>query len=94
MGVVCTVELLGVARLIAGQREIALSLGDDAQVPALVSALAAVCPALVGSVVNPEYGSMAPGYILNRDGREFLTTSDAIIRHGDRLLVLSSAAGG
>jgi hypothetical protein len=94
MGVVCTVELLGVARLIAGQREIAVSLSGAARVPALVAALAAACPALVGPVVNPERGSMAPGYLLNRAGREFLTAPDAVIQPGDHLLVLSNAAGG
>ena len=39
-------------------------------------------------------GQLDPLYIANRDGEEFLTDPASILNDGDRILILSSDAGG
>jgi len=90
----CTIELLGSARLHAGVREVTVELDGEIAVSDLVKALAARCPALVGVVLDPGRGAAVEGYILNRNGRDFLIDMQSPIQHGDRLLLLSSSAGG
>ncbi len=99
----CTVELLGVARLRAARRAVEVRLGERcgdrgrcraATVADALSALAAACPVLVGPVLRPDGRSLCTGYLLNRNGREFVDRTDAPLADGDRLLLISSAAGG
>jgi hypothetical protein len=45
-------------------------------------------------VIDVDQGVLIAGYVLNRNGRDFLKDADALILPGDVLLVLSSAAGG
>ena len=99
----CTVELLGVARLRAARGAVEVRLGERcgdhggggaATVADALTALAAACPALVGPVLTPDGRSLCTGYLLNRNGREFVDRTDAPLADGDRLLLISSAAGG
>ena len=96
----CTVELLGVARLRAARRAVEVRLDERrgecgaATVADALTALAAACPALVGPVLTPDGHSLCTGYLLNRNGREFVDRTDAPLADGDRLLLISSAAGG
>ncbi len=102
----CTVELLGVARLRAEQRAVEVRLGERrgdrgergaacaATVADALAALAAACPVLVGPVLTPDGRSLCTGYLLNRNGREFVDRTDTLLADGDRLLLISSAAGG
>ena len=90
----CTVELLGPARLHAGVRELTVEMDGEVAASDVVKALAARCPALVGVVLDPGRGRMVEGYILNHNGRDFLIDMETPIRPGDRLLLLSSSAGG
>ena len=99
----CTVELLGVARLRAARRAVEVRLGErcgdhggcgSATVADVLTALAAACPALVGPVLTPDSHALCTGYLLNRNGREFIDRADAPLANGDRLLLISSAAGG
>jgi molybdopterin converting factor small subunit len=59
-----------------------------------LTALAAACPALVGPVLMPDGRSLCTGYLLNRNGREFIDRADAPLADGDCLLLIASAAGG
>ena len=99
----CTVELFGIARLRAGRRAVEVRLGErpgdrgergTATVADALTALAAACPALVGPVLRPDGHSLCTGYLLNRNGREFVDRTDAPLVDGDHLLLISSAAGG
>ena len=90
----CLFELFGTARLAAGVRAITLEIDEPTRVGALLPRLVERCPALAGSVVDVAKSCLAAGYVLNRNGRDFLTGPDALVEPGDRLLVLSSAAGG
>jgi hypothetical protein len=90
----CRFELLGTARLAAGVRSVDLPLEKPTPLRSLLPELVERYPALAGSVIDVEAGSLTPGYVLNRNGRDFLKDADALIQPGDELLVLSSAAGG
>jgi molybdopterin converting factor small subunit len=90
----CWVELFGPARLAAGVRDVILPLPTVTRVDALVKALAHACPALAEGVLDVTVGTAGEGYILNRNGREFLPRPDMVIAPGDHVLVLSSAVGG
>jgi molybdopterin converting factor small subunit len=99
----CTVELFGIARLRAARRAVEVRLGErpgdrgergTATVADALTALAAACPALVGPVLMPDGRSLCTGYLLNRNGREFIDRTDAPLADGDCLLLIASAAGG
>ncbi len=106
MTMCCTVELFGIARLRAARRAVEVRLGERrgdnggsgaasaATVADALAALAAACPALVGPVLTPDGHSLCTGYLLNRNGREFIDRADAPLADGDHLLLISSAAGG
>ena len=90
----CRVELYGSARLLAGERDLAVPVTPGMTLGDLVLMLAERLPELVGPVLAPERRGLAEGYIFNRGGRDFLTDPAAPVRPGDRLLLLASIAGG
>jgi molybdopterin-guanine dinucleotide biosynthesis protein A len=93
-GVTCTIELFGVARLLAKTKELSLSLSSGATLSQVYSALAATLPKLSGRVISPDGSSLLPGYACNVNGLEFVRTATATISAGDRLFILSADAGG
>jgi len=90
----CWVELFGPARLAAGVRDVILPLQTVTRVAALVEALAHACPSLAEGVLDVTTGKAGDGYILNRNGREFLSRPEMEVAPGDHVLVMSSAVGG
>jgi hypothetical protein len=90
----CRVELFGPARLIGGVRDVVLPLAGPTRLDDLIAALAKSCPALADGVLDLADGSAGDGYLINRNGRDFLLRSDALVMAGDHLLLLSSAVGG
>lgn len=91
---VCWIEFLGPARLQAGRKSVRLDLGPARTIADMIPLLAEECPALIGSVIDPERRCLSDGYIFNRNGRDFLPDPAAPIAPGDRLLLLSGIAGG
>ena len=94
MGRCCSVELFGPARLLAGVKQVDVEMEAAVSLGALIPALAARCPVLIGPVLDLERGALVDGYILNRNGRDFLADTNAIVRPGDRLLLLANLGGG
>jgi molybdopterin converting factor small subunit len=90
----CTVELFGVARLLAHTREVSLTLPCDATISHVLGALAEKLPVLVGHVINPDRGRLVDGYACNVNGLDFVRTSTALVNPGDNILILSADAGG
>ena len=88
-----TVELFGNARLLAGRSTVQLTLPVDVSASQVAGRLAAALPELVGEVLNPEGGLMT-SYILNLNGTAFMSETGRRIKHGDRILLFSSQAGG
>jgi hypothetical protein len=91
-----TVELLGVARLLARRRCVSLHLAPDATLREVGSALAGVHPELVGPVLRDD-GGLAPGVVYSRDGRALTTDVEEPARHAEdagMLLLIPTLEGG
>jgi len=92
--VTCTVELFGVARLLAKTKEVSLSLPQGATLSHVYSALGAQLPMLLGRVISPDGSDLFTGYACNLNGLDFVRTPAAKINSGDKIFILSADAGG
>ena len=90
----CTVELFGMAQLLAKTKTISLALPQEATLSQLFFALAERLPMLIGRVISPEMNKLASGCACNVNGLEFVRNPAAKIKAGDRVLILSADAGG
>ncbi len=90
----CTVELFGVARLLAKTRLISLSLPQNATLAHVLSAVAQRLPVLVGPVINPDAMGLLPGFACNINGIDFVRDRETKIRQHDKIFILSADAGG
>jgi molybdopterin converting factor small subunit len=90
----CTVELFGMARLLAKTKMVNLALPQQATLSDVFSGLAEKLPTLVGRVINPEKNNLLSGCACNVNGLEFVRNPTAKIRTGDKILILSADAGG
>jgi hypothetical protein len=89
-----TVELLGVARLLARQDAVTIPYPAAGTVRELVRALAIRLPVLTGSVITAEGAALVQGYALSLDGRTWTRDPDAPLEGASRVLLLSNVAGG
>jgi molybdopterin converting factor small subunit len=87
-----SVELFGVARLVAKTKEVVLSLPTDATLADVFSALAKSLPDLRGRVLGAD--GLVPGYTCNINGLDFVRTPSKRISPGDKIFILSADAGG
>lgn len=90
----CTVELFGVARLLAKTKDVPLALPAGATVSQVIAALADQLPMLVGRVISADRRSLVSGYACNVNGLDFVRTSSTTINSGDSIVILSADAGG
>jgi molybdopterin-guanine dinucleotide biosynthesis protein A len=88
------VELFGVARLKAKTTAVPLALPEGAQLRDALAALADAVPSLVGPVLTLDRHALVNGYSCNVNGMDFTRNWQHPLRSGDRLLILSSDAGG
>lgn len=93
-GALCEVELLGVARLRARTSRVSVELSESATLAQVLSALALKLPALVGPVITAAGDGLTAGNVCNFNGRDFVRDASRAVRPGDRLLIMSSDAGG
>ncbi len=87
-----SVELFGVARLLAKTQTVALTLPQEASLAHVFAALADKLPALVGRVLSSE--GLMSGYSCNINGLEFVRAGGAKVKSGDKIIILSADAGG
>lgn len=92
--IACTVELYGVARLLADAREIPLELPAGATCGDVFKALAVCVPALAGRVIERDGTRLVEGYACNVNGLEFVRTAERPVKAGDSIAILSADAGG
>ena len=90
----CTVELFGMARLLAKTKMVDLALPQQATLSDVFSGLAEKLPTLVGRVINPEKNNLISGCACNVNGLDFVRNPTAKVKAGDRILILSADAGG
>ena len=90
------VELFGLSRLIAREKEITLTLEEGATFRDVVRALVRKYPEMVGDVVQADGETMQAPNILNLDGRRMIQPyqMDERISDGDRIILMSMSAGG
>lgn len=60
----------------------------------VVAALAEVCPELVGRAIREDLSGLMESYVFNLNGTKFVSSESLSLKHGDRLLLFSSQAGG
>ena len=87
-------ELFGSARLAAGRRELTIEVVEEPRASDVVAAIAAACPALVGSVIDEDGTGLLESHVLNVNGAAFVDGDRIDLGPGDRLLLFSSQAGG
>lgn len=75
-----TVELIGAARVLAGQAEISLTLADGATWRDALTALARAVPGLVDEVISREGRDLIGEYALKLGGRTFVSDLDESVR--------------
>jgi molybdopterin-guanine dinucleotide biosynthesis protein A len=90
----CTVELFGVARLLAKIPKVSLALPQGATLSDLFSSLAEKLPVLVGQVIQPDGKRLTGGYACNINGRDFVRDPSGKINAGDCVFIISADAGG
>jgi molybdopterin-guanine dinucleotide biosynthesis protein A len=87
-----SVELFGVARLLAKTQFVFLDLAQEATLAQVFSALADKLPVLVGRVINSD--GLVSGYTCNLNGLDFVRTPNTKLSSGDKIFILSADAGG
>lgn len=87
-----TVELLGLARYLAGREEVEVMHSTPCSVRSLIEAIAAAAPALVGDVIDPNM-ILVGGHVLAASGEAPLAMDDQI-EPGAQLMLFSLWAGG
>ncbi len=92
--ITCSVELFGVARLVARTPAVALELPHGATFAQLFGELARTLPELVGRVITADRNALMDGYACSVNGREFVRLPEAAVNAGDSILILSADAGG
>lgn len=90
----CTVELYGMARLLAKTAKVALVLPAQADLSSVFMALAGELPVLVGPVIAPERSKLTSGYACNINGLDFVRDPGFKINPGDSIIIISNDAGG
>jgi molybdopterin converting factor small subunit len=90
----CTVELFGMARLLAKMRMVDLELARPATLGGVFSSLAEKLPNLIGRVIDQSKSRLIGACACNVNGLEFVRDPAAEIRSGDKILILSADAGG
>jgi len=91
---VCRIELFGVPRLLAGSPGATVDLPEGAVVADALAGLAAQCPTLLGPVMRADGRSLTAGYLLCRDGKDFVRSPDTPVEEHDHLLLFATSAGG
>jgi len=87
-----SVELFGVARLVAKIKEVSLSLPNHATLADVFSALGQSLPELRGRVLAAD--GLIPGYTCNINGLDFVRAPSVRVKSGDKIFILSADAGG
>jgi molybdenum cofactor guanylyltransferase len=87
-----SVELFGVARMLAKTQFVLLDLAQGATLAQVFSALADKFPVLAGRIINSD--GLISGYTCNINGLDFVRSPSAKINSGDKIFILSADAGG
>ena len=90
------VEMLGLSRLVTGQREVSLELDQEATYRDIVRALSEQYPSLIGNVIQSDKQNLQAPNIFNLNARQMIQSKqmDNRLNEGDRIILMSMSAGG
>ncbi len=90
------VELLGLSRLAAGAKEVALDLEEDTTFRDIVRMLGTRYPEMIGNVIQPDGETLQTPNIFNLNAKRMIQASqmDGSPSDGDRIILMSVSAGG
>ncbi len=88
------IELLGLARKAAGQKQVVLELPEQSTYRDVIRSLAEKCPSLVGQVIDPQTKELFPSFMLNLDGRQVIKDSTQMLSGSEHLILMFVEAGG
>ena len=92
--VTVTVEFFGTARSLSGVESMGVMVPEIAEFRDLISAIADICPNLIGSILLDDLSGLNESHILNLNGERFLGQGEIRLKSNDSLLLFSSLAGG
>ena len=90
------VELLGLSRIVTGQRELQLEISNDTTYRDVIRRLGTMYPALIGNVIQPDGETLQAPNILNLNARQMIQAGQLQdqVNEGDRVILMSMSAGG
>jgi molybdopterin converting factor small subunit len=90
------IEFLGLARLVTGERELALMVEEGTTYRDLVGRLAQRYPQMIGQVIRPDRATLQEPNIFNLNARRMIQAKqmDESINENDRIILMSMSAGG
>lgn len=90
------VEFLGLARLVTGEREVAIDVEEGTTYRDLVGLLADKYPQMIGQVIRPDRATLQEPNIFNLNARRMIQAKqmDETLQGSDRIILMSMSAGG
>lgn len=90
------VEFLGLARLVTGEREVAVNVEEGTTYRDLVGLLADKYPQMIGQVIRPDRATLQEPNIFNLNARRMIQAKqmDETLQGSDRIILMSMSAGG
>lgn len=90
------VEFLGLSRVAAGVKEIALDLEEGTTFRDIVRMLGTRYPAMIGNVIQPDGETLQSPNIFNLNAKRMIQASqmEDSPSDGDRIILMSISAGG
>lgn len=90
------VDFLGLSRLAAGVKEIALDLEEGTTFRDIVRTLGTRYPKMIGNVIQPDGETLQTPNIFNLNAKRMIQASqmDDSPNEGDRIILMSISAGG
>ncbi len=90
----CTIELYGIPKQITTERRVEVELEDGVGLAGVIAALRHKIPALDGTVFHRGEDRLSEFYAFNINGRFYIDDKGIRVHKGDRIALLSLAAGG
>jgi molybdopterin converting factor small subunit len=90
------VEMLGLSRLVTGEREVSLTMEQGATYRDIVRALSEKYPALIGNVIQSDRKNLQAPNVFNLNARQMVQSKqmENPLNEGDRIILMSMSAGG
>ncbi len=90
------IELLGLARLVSGERKVSLDIEPGTTFRDIVRMLAGKYPEMIGNVIRPDRATLQEPNIFNLNARRMIQAAqmDESPGENDRIILMSMSAGG